>query len=365
MDKQRLKILVLEPYYGGSHKSFIQGLKNVPVHLELMTLPARKWKWRMRLAAPYYAEKLHRDGRRFDRILCSTFVDVPTFRGLSPAWVREVPLLTYFHENQFVYPVQSEDERDFHFSLTNMTTALASDSLAFNSHYNLSSFLNGIDELMKKSPDIKLGSPREIIQAKTRVLPPGIDFSSIDDEKRPQRRRPPVIVWNHRWEHDKNPDIFFRTLFQLDSQGLDFRLIVLGQSYRTSPPVFEEARKRLSHRLLHFGFVRSRRQYAQWLRQGDLAVSTAGHEFFGIAMIEAVRAGCRPVLPGRLSYPELFPEDFLYADKDFFLHLKKEISRKRRLTWKQSRTLTDRFSWDTLAVKFQQWFTDPMVRTAE
>ena len=352
-----LQILVLEPYYGGSHRLFLEGLKRqLQFEFEVMTLPARKWKWRMRLAAPYYAEKLHELGRRFDRILCSTFVDVAAFRGLAPAWVRSVPLLTYFHENQFAYPVQVEDERDFHFALTNLTTALASDSLAFNSLYNLNSFLEGIEKLLKKSYDLKLANPGKIIRDKSKLLWPGIDFSVIDDEEEePKRDGPPVIVWNHRWEHDKNPESFFNTLFELDREGIDFRLVVLGKSFTTVPEIFKEAKNRLSHRLFHMGYAKSRRDYARWLKHGDIAVSTARHEFFGISMIEAVRAGCRPLVPERLSYPELFPEEFLYNEDSFTDRLKQEILRKKRLTPDLAGKLTDRFSWDRLASGYQTW----------
>ncbi len=57
--EEDLRVLVLEPYYGGSHKSFLSSLSQLPfLQFELMTFPARKWKWRMRLAAPFYARKL-------------------------------------------------------------------------------------------------------------------------------------------------------------------------------------------------------------------------------------------------------------------------------------------------------------------
>ena len=353
-----LQILVLEPYYGGSHKLFLSGLSQLPFQFQFMTLPDRKWKWRMRLAAPYYATKLSTLGQRFDRILCSTYVDVAVFLGLTPAWVREVPLLTYFHENQFAYPVQVEEERDLHFALTNMTTALASDSLAFNSAYNLTSFLDGVEKLLKPSHDLKLKNPCEIIRARSRVLPPGIDFSIIDAGEEPDRYQAPVIVWNHRWEHDKNPELFFEALFQLDREGLNFKLIVLGKSFKSHPLIFDEARKKLSHRLLHFGYAGSRRDYIRWLKHGDIAVSTARHEFFGIAIIEAVRAGCRPLLPRRLSYPELFPEDFLY-DEEYFVHqLREAVLKKKRLSPIQARKLTTSFSWDTLAPAYKSWIED-------
>jgi glycosyltransferase involved in cell wall biosynthesis len=312
----------------------------------------------MRLAAPYYAGKLHDTGQRFDRILCSTFVDVAAFRGIAPSWVRNVPLLTYFHENQFAYPLQVEDERDFHFALTNITTALASDSLAFNSVYNLNSFLDGIENLMKQSYDLKLDNPCKLIRAKSRILPPGIDFSNIDNMEVPDHDGSPVILWNHRWEHDKNPEAFFNALLKLDNDGIDFRLIVLGESFRNHPKIFDEAKKILSHRFLHIGYVRSRQDYVRWLKHGDIAVSTARHEFFGIAMIEAVRAGCRPLLPQRLSYTEIFPETFLYDEKAFIHRLKKEILRGKRLPFDKAKALTDLYSWDTLAPVYKAWITE-------
>jgi len=238
-----------------------------------------------------------------------------------------------------------------------MTTALASDSVAFNSRYNLESFLQGIDDLLKKSYDLKLDDPGNAIRARSRVIPPGIDFSAIDAAGDSRSEDAPVILWNHRWEHDKNPDLFFTTLFDLERRGVDFRLVVLGESFRAYPAVFDEARERLRlrERILHFGYVKSRREYASWLKRCDIAVSTAGHEFFGISVIEAVRAGCRPLLPRRLSYPELFPEEFLYDDEDFACRLMQELSGHRRLPPVLAEELTGRFSWDTLAPVYEAW----------
>ena len=57
-----------------------------------------------------------------------------------------------------------------------------------------------------------------------------------------------------------------------------------------------------------------------WLRKGFVAVSTAIQENFGIAMVEAMRQGCLPLLPHRLSYPEILPKEFhgafMYRDDD-------------------------------------------------
>jgi len=351
-----MKILVLEPYYGGSHKAFLQGMeKHLPAEFTLLTLPARKWKWRMRLAAPCFAEKLRKDGGSYDAVLCSTFVDVAALRALAPDWLNRLPVLTYFHENQFVYPVRRDDERDYHFAVTNITTALASDRLAFNSAHNLETFLAGAGELLRKAPDMKLGRVTEKIRAKSIVLPPGIDFSVIDSTPPAEGNEIPVIVWNHRWEHDKNPGLFFESLYSLDQEGADFSLLVLGQSFAQCPAVFAEAAKRLASRTIHSGYVRSRKQYASLLRQGDIVVSTADHEFFGMAVLEAVRAGCRPLLPARLSYPEMIPAGYLYNDDEFAGRLA-GLLKNGRLDNRTACSLTERYSWPSLAGRYMEWF---------
>lgn len=48
----QLKFLYLEPFFGGPHREFTQGWVAHSRHcIDLLTLPARFWKWRMRGAA--------------------------------------------------------------------------------------------------------------------------------------------------------------------------------------------------------------------------------------------------------------------------------------------------------------------------
>jgi glycosyltransferase involved in cell wall biosynthesis len=75
---------------------------------------------------------------------------------------------------------------------------------------------------------------------------------------------------------------------------------------RQEPEEFEAARDRLGERVIHFGRA-DRATYARLLWQADVVVSTAIHEFFGVAVVEAIYCGTFPVLPRRLAYPELLP----------------------------------------------------------
>ncbi|MHC4124721.1 MAG: tRNA-queuosine alpha-mannosyltransferase domain-containing protein, partial [Planctomycetota bacterium] len=152
-----MRILALEPYYGGSHKAFIDGFSAVSRHdWTVYKLSAYKWKWRMRHSAITFAEQIGQfvgQGQEWDLIFCSDMLNLAEFLGLVPPAVRELPAVVYFHENQLTYPVRFESERDYQFVMTNMTTALAAKSVWFNSTFHKESFLKALVEFLKKMPD--------------------------------------------------------------------------------------------------------------------------------------------------------------------------------------------------------------------
>lgn len=356
------RILILEPYFGGSHKHFLEGLqKYVTADYTLFTLPARKWKMRMQLSAPWFVEQIKAlpvCDQYFDSVLCSTFVDVAVLRALLlgvGGWNHSARILTYFHENQFVYPQRFSEPIQHQFTSINFHSALASDGIAFNSVYNRDSFLSGCQKNLKAASDMKFPGIIKELTGKSRILFPGIEFLEIDKIEWKTSIDIPVIVWNHRWEHDKNPESFFLALELLEQRSVDFRLIVLGQSFNGSPACFSHAEKKFKDKIIHYGFVPSYQQYIELLSRGDIVVSTSLHEFYGISIIEAVRAGCMPILPDRLSYPELFDKKFLYSDDFLPERLERAIKKQCRLTPETARTMTDQFNWLNLQRRYSEW----------
>ena len=316
-----MKILAIEPYYGGSHKAFLDGWLARSSHdWTLLTLPARKWKWRMRHAAVTLAEDVAAriaGGESWDLLFCCDMLNLAEFLGLSPNCVRRLPSAVYFHENQLTYPTRCESERDFHYGFTNMTTALAAYAVWFNSAYHRESFLDALMDVLRRMPDYQPLHAIGRIRDKSVVQPPGID------ELPPRNARTPGplhILWAARWEHDKNPETFFEAIGRLESRRIPFRLSVIGEQFRDAPAVFGAARERFAEHIEHWGYLESRDEYVAALAGADVFVSTANHEFFGISAAEAIAAGAFPVLPDRLAYPELVdridsvePGEFLYS----------------------------------------------------
>jgi len=311
-DDHMLRILALEPYYGGSHKAFLDGYRAHSRHsVELLTMPARKWKWRMRGAALSMGHALAEWEDAFDVLFVSDFVDLAALVGTQARRLRGIPRVAYFHENQLTYPVPSEDERDYQFGFTNITTCLASDCVLFNSHYHLDSFVDAAERLLRRMPDFVPDWTRDAVHARSSVVPVGVDLASIDAARsvhQPEPDAPLTVLWNHRWEYDKAAEEFFDVMTRLDAAGQAFRLCVTGESFREVPAVFEAARARLADHVKTFGYLESRADYVRALVESDVVVSTAVQEFFGISVVEAIRAGCAPLLPNRLSYPEILPE---------------------------------------------------------
>jgi len=339
-----MNVLALEPWYGGSHKNFLDGLVEHSEHrFRTVTMPGRFWRWRMEGGGVTLARKVREaisDGFVPEVVFASDMVNLPAVLSLTRPHLADVPVVLYFHENQLTYPLPPDRERERAYGITNYLSALAADRVVFNSQFHFEEFIEALPLLLRDFPDFtNLGTVRDI-RDKSTVLHLGIDLSAHDDfrsERKLRRSRQteaPVILWNQRWEYDKNPKGFFRVMNRLDDAGHSFRLILAGKHFFEQPDEFEEAFERYAERILHYGYAEDFAEYSRLLHRADVVVSTAIHEFFGVAIMEAIYCGCHPLLPDRLSYPELIPETHhtpllhapvLYEDEQHLFDILSEV----------------------------------------
>lgn len=427
-------VLLLEPFYGGSHKQLVDLLIR-DQDWTLWTLPPKKWHWKSRTAALIYSQTLPRE-QDYRVLFCSSVLNLCELVALRPDLARLKKVL-YFHENQLVYPRQKVHQRDFQYGYNQILSCLVADVVVFNSRFNMESFLSTIGTFLKQIPDHRPSDLDWTIRTKSRVLyfpldlppvhrflpehklqkqprvshdqdliqsaaeeqKPSTNYTSSQDlqsdqstvaptesepqqgpdpspdpgpepspdpeaepcpylgpgpELSPDQSLPLHVVWPHRWEHDKNPELLFSTLLKLKEQGLDFRVSVLGETFTDVPDVFGSSRDLLRSHLVHWGFLRSRQDYLRALCESDLVLSTARHEFYGVAMLEAVHCGCFPLCPDALVYPEIFPDQYRYrTPQQLFKMLARFCKRPDLVRTHTVQVDMSRFSWSMLRSEFE------------
>jgi glycosyltransferase involved in cell wall biosynthesis len=97
----------------------------------------------------------------------------------------------------------------------------------------------------------------------------------------------------------------------------------------------------------------------------DIVVSTAIQENFGFAVIEAMHCHTLPLLPNRLSYPEILPPKF---HEQFLYNSEAELESKLRWLLREYRQLHDAraeiaqamaaFDWKKRIEEFDALFED-------
>ncbi|MFK7999084.1 MAG: DUF3524 domain-containing protein [Polyangiales bacterium] len=359
-----MRILLLSPFHGGSHGAWAAGLSAHSAHEFLtLTLPDSHWHWRMLGGAADLAEKaLALPGEyKPDLILATSMLDLATFSALTRRRFAGVAQVLYMHENQLTYPVTAKGSRSHAAGMTQWKAMLCADHVFFNSVYHRDSLFAALPDFVSAAPDFDHARFVCDVRAKSSVLHVGVDVDISPGLS--ENDGPPLILWNQRWRHDKNPEAMLHALAELHERSLgetdfDFRVAICGGRPNPRIPLFEEVRALLGPKVVHFGWA-SETEYAALVRRADIVLSTARHEFFGIAVMEALRGGAMGVLPNRLAYPELLePQSAsrqLYDSASGRMELLAQAVRSGGFTAAERQSIApyySRYDWSVLASEY-------------
>lgn len=332
----RKRILLVSPYHGGSHQAWAEGYQRLSDHtVDLLTLPARFWKWRMHGGAVTlgrrYNNEFAKAGSAPHLILATDMLDLTTFLALTRQRTFSIPTVIYMHENQLTYPLpldrttgpmrRQHGERDRHYGFINFSSMLVADKVIFNSRYHLESCLDALSPFLRHYPEYNEIDSIDLIKQKSQVHPVGIDFQRFGmlPFPFPDPALPPLIIWNQRLEYDKNPEAFFRSLASIAAEGIPFRVAICGERFGRQEKQWDADLLILGDRVIHNGYA-NESLYQQLLWDAAVTVSTAEHEYFGVSILEAIFTQTFPILPNRLSYPEIIPAAYhstcFYSDFD-------------------------------------------------
>ena len=365
-----MKILLLSAYDALSHRYWRENLVEQFAAIEwtVLSLPARYFRYRVRSnPLSWFVDKKDILQSHYDLIIATSMVDIATLRGLVPP-LAATPLWLYCHENQFAYPTGAKNNNpaahDLEAKMVFLYGCLAADAISFNSAWNRDSALAGLGDLLQRFPEKINISLLEAIANKADVLPVPLKpylnkFALPNTEAKTALKSTPLrLLWNHRWEYDKGPDRLLALVNALQASGLVCELNVVGQQFRQTPKAFTliEAVLEQSTTLQKgcWGYIDSTHDYQQLLQQCDVVLSTALHDYQGIAVLEAVQAGCVPLLPNQLVYPEIFAKQYLYdlADDDA---TDDKVKAGAKLAVDAGLIIDDRSTANNMHKRIEQW----------
>jgi glycosyltransferase involved in cell wall biosynthesis len=312
---QGLRVALFDAYHRGSHRRWAEDAALLWTRsgheTTLWTLPGRHWKWRMHGAAAAFADRVSQDwsGPVPDALVVTEMLDAAALRGLLPSAWRTVPMAVYFHENQLTFPWSPTDPdaaagRDRTYGWMNLASALAADCVWFNSRHHLEVFLDAVPGFTQAFPDALPKAALGALRAKCTVLHPPVSGAEFAGPRPDRADGSPVrLVWNHRWEYDKAPERFFAVVECLEARHIPFTLAVLGEQFSAAPAVFDEARTRWSDRVVAWGMA-DRPSYVRQLLASDAIVHAPLQEYFGYSVVEALHAGCIPILGAGGAYSD-------------------------------------------------------------
>jgi glycosyltransferase involved in cell wall biosynthesis len=244
------------------------------------------------------------------------------------------------HENQLTYPLPDDPttgpmrrqlgERDRHYAFINYASMLAADRVFFNSAYHLETFFAALPPFLRHYPEYNELDTIAALRRKSAVLPIGIDLRRLDPPAVADTTQPPLILWNQRLEFDKRPERFMAALLELAQEGWPFRVALCGERFGRPADEWLAGVAALGARVVHDGYANDE-TYRRLLWDATVTFSTADHEYFGISILEAAYAHTLPLLPARLSYPEIIPaafhDDCLYHGRaDLLARLRRALA---------------------------------------
>ncbi|MFP4673119.1 MAG: DUF3524 domain-containing protein [Opitutales bacterium] len=307
-----MRVLLLSAYHSASHRYWCDGLMRAFPEVEwtLKTQPARHFSWRVRSSGWLWALDSDPDFRKpCDLILATSLAGVVPMKAMCPA-LQGTPLWVYFHENQFAHPLSERQhaEHQAGWQFQSLQNAFCADWISFNTAFNRTTFLEGARRLLRKFPEKLPEAAVQRLSEHSDVLPVPLTREFKAFRNTPKTRN--LILWNHRWEWDKQPERFLAALIALHREGFDFELAMLGSGGGRKNK-FEAEAEELKSRIVQWGEV-DPDSYKDWIARADLGVSTAIHDFQGLSMLELAQAGATVIVPKRLAYPECLPQAHFY-----------------------------------------------------
>ncbi|XP_067155512.1 tRNA-queuosine alpha-mannosyltransferase isoform X3 [Apteryx mantelli] len=367
-----MSILLIEAFYGGSHKQLVDLLKEEMEECVLCTLPAKKWPWKARTAAISFMQTVPPNAN-YRVLFASSVLNLAELVALRPD-LGKLKKVLYFHENQLAYPVQKCQERDFQYGYNQILSCLVADVVVFNSAFNMESFLTSIGKFMKLIPDHRPKDLEEIIRPKCQVLYFPVKFPDVSrfmPEHKLARLEKLIGVkrtgdaYQREGLPPRQQSGALGGLMKASGVRLESGLCEGQPGLPATQPERPPSPLATPEKPGQAGASESTNP----CQEGDKQhltfnpcniLSGAGyqqrplHVVWPHRWVEAVYCGCYPLCPKALVYPEIFPAEYLYSTPEqLFKRLQNFCKRPDIVRKHLYKGAVAGFSWAALRGEFR------------
>ncbi|XP_073401677.1 tRNA-queuosine alpha-mannosyltransferase isoform X3 [Dendrobates tinctorius] len=340
-----MSVLLIEAFYGGSHKQLMDLLNGEMEGCVLYSLPAKKWHWRARTAALHFMQAVP-PSDSYRVLFTSSVLNLSELVALRPD-LGKLRKVLYFHENQLVYPVRKNQDRDFQYGYNQILSCLVADIVVFNSTFNMESFLTSISKFLKLIPDHRPKNLEQIIRPKCRVVHFPIRFPDVSRFLPEHKKISMECLVHHKkvdiHSQNENAKVAATGFGQVDEQ--------LTQPWKESITLVIPMEKSHSK---DDGQVISEPSISNFSTESPRPL----HIVWPHRWLEAVHCGCYPLCPKALVYPEIFPAEYLYSTPEQLLKkLQKFCKRPDIVRRHRFQGETAPYSWASLSGEFRSLLT--------
>jgi len=209
----------------------------------------------------------------------------------------DVPLVAWTHGSHWDPTDLYRLERHRHLRWADLGSLLAADRVLAPSEYMRDTILANV---ASAAPEAAAE-----LEQRIRVVGLALDASRVERARRPKTYGRPTVVFNHALIPAKRPEVFLRALPDL-FDAADCRVVLTRADERSERygPLLRRLSERFGSRLEVAGHLRLDDYYAL-LWESSVQASTASHEGFGVATLEAMATDNFCCVPRTGAYPEL------------------------------------------------------------
>jgi len=200
----------------------------------------------------------------------------------------------------------------------------------------------------------------DCVPSKLRLIPNGIDFEPLA-KCSANERDPDLILAVGRLASNKRYDRMLKTFQLVVRQRPSARLVIVGPDWGELPDLEKLAQDLDIENSISFTGPVSSQELHTLLHQANIWLSSSEYESFGVALLEAMAAGCIPIVQTLPAFQQLVEDDVQGFLVNFdesalaaatILGVLELSSQKRHQIVTNAQLQAAKFNWHNIAQKF-------------